>query len=194
MSKLCRFGHVYQNLQSRVTRTLLHAFLDPTKSLSQHYGAIQGLAALGPSVVFSIRYALFICEIRKQPFLLFWYGRWGNGNKCEPSVLGSCDIPATKPVIPERLFLPISLQDMRRKKGKEKCILGWLPVFWTCSYVFIFTWQSHILQNSWEILIVLGFVLHLKHGVHLAISRHCSFIFVQFYSALQNSLSFSDFG
>lgn len=52
IASICtRFGHVYQNLQSRVTRTLLHAFLDPTKSLSQHYGAIQGLAALGPSVV-----------------------------------------------------------------------------------------------------------------------------------------------
>ncbi|PPS13737.1 hypothetical protein GOBAR_AA06858 [Gossypium barbadense] len=35
----------------RVTRTLLHAFLDPTKTFPQHYGAIQGLAALGPSVV-----------------------------------------------------------------------------------------------------------------------------------------------
>nr|GMC49827.1 transcription initiation factor TFIID subunit 6-like [Ipomoea batatas] len=46
-----RFGHVYHNLQSRVTRTLLHAFLDPTKALPQHYGAVQGLAALGPSVV-----------------------------------------------------------------------------------------------------------------------------------------------
>lgn len=46
-----RFGHVYHNLQPRVTRTLLHAFLDPTKALPQHYGAIQGLAALGPRVV-----------------------------------------------------------------------------------------------------------------------------------------------
>lgn len=46
-----RFGHVYHNLQPRVTRTLLHAFLDPKKALPQHYGAIQGLAALGPSVV-----------------------------------------------------------------------------------------------------------------------------------------------
>lgn len=46
-----RFGHVYHNLQPRVTRTLLHAFLDPTKALTQHYGAIQGLAALGPSVI-----------------------------------------------------------------------------------------------------------------------------------------------
>ncbi|ERN01668.1 hypothetical protein AMTRI_Chr10g229400 [Amborella trichopoda] len=46
-----RFGHAYHNLQPRVTRTLLHAFLDPNKARTQHYGAIQGLAALGPSVV-----------------------------------------------------------------------------------------------------------------------------------------------
>nr|GMC74522.1 transcription initiation factor TFIID subunit 6-like [Ipomoea batatas] len=46
-----RYGNVYHNLQPRVTRTLLHAFLDPTKALPQHYGAIQGLAAIGPSVV-----------------------------------------------------------------------------------------------------------------------------------------------
>ncbi|XP_057485587.1 transcription initiation factor TFIID subunit 6-like isoform X1 [Actinidia eriantha] len=52
VASICkRFGHVYHNLQSRVTRTLLHAFLDPTKTLPQHYGAIQGLASLGPSVV-----------------------------------------------------------------------------------------------------------------------------------------------
>lgn len=46
-----RYGHVYHNLQPRVTRTLVHAFLDPTKALPQHFGAIQGLAALGPSAV-----------------------------------------------------------------------------------------------------------------------------------------------
>ncbi|CAN4117814.1 unnamed protein product [Withania somnifera] len=46
-----RYGRVYHNLQPRVTRTLLHAFLDPTKALPQHYGAIQGLAALGPGVI-----------------------------------------------------------------------------------------------------------------------------------------------
>ncbi|KAL5548503.1 hypothetical protein UlMin_003734 [Ulmus minor] len=52
IASICkRFGHAYQNLQPRVTRTLLHAFLDSTKTLSQHYGAIQGLAALGPNVV-----------------------------------------------------------------------------------------------------------------------------------------------
>ncbi|XP_048498471.1 transcription initiation factor TFIID subunit 6 isoform X2 [Beta vulgaris subsp. vulgaris] len=52
VARICqRFGHVYHNLQPRVTRTLLHAFLDPKKALPQHYGAIKGLAALGPSVV-----------------------------------------------------------------------------------------------------------------------------------------------
>ncbi|CAM8900819.1 unnamed protein product [Rhodiola kirilowii] len=52
IASICkRFGHVYHNLQPRVTRTLLHSLLDPTKALPQHYGAIQGLAALGPRVV-----------------------------------------------------------------------------------------------------------------------------------------------
>ncbi|THU61351.1 hypothetical protein C4D60_Mb07t22360 [Musa balbisiana] len=46
-----RYGHVYHNLQSRLTKTLINAFLDPSKALTQHYGAIQGLAALGTSVV-----------------------------------------------------------------------------------------------------------------------------------------------
>lgn len=46
-----RYGHVYHNLQPRVTRTLLHGFLDPNKALSQHFGAIQGMAALGSDVV-----------------------------------------------------------------------------------------------------------------------------------------------
>ncbi|KAG6478412.1 hypothetical protein ZIOFF_061854 [Zingiber officinale] len=46
-----RYGHVYHNLQSRLTKTLINAFLDPSKALTQHYGAIQGLAALGPSVI-----------------------------------------------------------------------------------------------------------------------------------------------
>ncbi|XP_031262065.1 transcription initiation factor TFIID subunit 6 [Pistacia vera] len=46
-----RFGHVYNTLQTRLTKTLLNALLDPKRSLTQHYGAIQGLAALGPNVV-----------------------------------------------------------------------------------------------------------------------------------------------
>ncbi|KAK8452873.1 hypothetical protein SEVIR_5G185900v4 [Setaria viridis] len=46
-----RFGHVYHNLQTRLTKTLIHAFLDPAKSLTQHYGAVQGISALGPSAI-----------------------------------------------------------------------------------------------------------------------------------------------
>ncbi|AES70437.1 putative transcription factor Hap3/NF-YB family [Medicago truncatula] len=46
-----RFGHMYHNLQPRVTKTFLHTFLDPTKALPQHYGAIKGIAALGSRLV-----------------------------------------------------------------------------------------------------------------------------------------------
>ncbi|PWA56816.1 TATA BOX ASSOCIATED FACTOR II 59 [Artemisia annua] len=46
-----RFGHNYTSLQTRLTTTLLKPFLDPKRSLPQHYGAVQGLAALGPHVV-----------------------------------------------------------------------------------------------------------------------------------------------
>ncbi|KAJ7567434.1 hypothetical protein O6H91_02G146900 [Diphasiastrum complanatum] len=46
-----RFGHAYHNLQPRVTRTLLHAFMDPKRAMTQHYGAIKGLASLGSRVV-----------------------------------------------------------------------------------------------------------------------------------------------
>uniref|UniRef100_A0A0E0C2T1 TATA box binding protein associated factor (TAF) histone-like fold domain-containing protein n=1 Tax=Oryza meridionalis TaxID=40149 RepID=A0A0E0C2T1_9ORYZ len=45
------FGHAYHNIQTRVTRTLVQGFLDPQKSLTQHYGAIQGISALGPSAI-----------------------------------------------------------------------------------------------------------------------------------------------
>ncbi|KAH7843998.1 hypothetical protein Vadar_023265 [Vaccinium darrowii] len=53
VASICkRSGHVYSNLQTRLTKTLVHTFLDPKRALTQHYGAIQGLAALGPNVVF----------------------------------------------------------------------------------------------------------------------------------------------
>ncbi|XP_062107265.1 transcription initiation factor TFIID subunit 6-like isoform X2 [Humulus lupulus] len=52
VASICkRFGHVYNTLQTRLTKTLLNAFLDPKRALTQHYGAIQGLTALGPNVV-----------------------------------------------------------------------------------------------------------------------------------------------
>ncbi|RZB51880.1 Lysine-specific demethylase JMJ30 [Glycine soja] len=47
----CLFGHIYHNLQPRVTKTFLHSFLDPTKALPQHYGAIKGIEALGSRLV-----------------------------------------------------------------------------------------------------------------------------------------------
>ncbi|XVF71815.1 hypothetical protein PTKIN_Ptkin12aG0069800 [Pterospermum kingtungense] len=52
VASICkRFGHVYNTLQTRLTKTLLNALLDSKRALTQHYGAIQGLAALGPNVV-----------------------------------------------------------------------------------------------------------------------------------------------
>mgnify|MGYP003645857198 CR=1 FL=1 len=46
-----QYGKNYASLQARVTRTLLHAFLDLRKPLTTHYGSIVGLAALGLRVV-----------------------------------------------------------------------------------------------------------------------------------------------
>eukprot|EP01102_Stenamoeba_stenopodia_P017977 TRINITY_DN652_c0_g1_i2.p1 TRINITY_DN652_c0_g1~~TRINITY_DN652_c0_g1_i2.p1 ORF type:complete len:498 (-),score=138.83 TRINITY_DN652_c0_g1_i2:28-1521(-) len=46
-----RFGASYKTLQGRITKTLVHAFLDPTKPLTTHYGAISGLSALGVHVI-----------------------------------------------------------------------------------------------------------------------------------------------
>eukprot|EP00743_Colponemidia_sp_Colp-15_P006912 GILK01007461.1.p1 GENE.GILK01007461.1~~GILK01007461.1.p1 ORF type:complete len:481 (+),score=78.26 GILK01007461.1:44-1444(+) len=49
---LCkRFGSAYPDIQPRITKTLLAAFLDKNKPITTHYGAVQGLAALGPAVV-----------------------------------------------------------------------------------------------------------------------------------------------
>ncbi|CAK7349063.1 unnamed protein product [Dovyalis caffra] len=47
--------HLPRCEKTRLTKTLLNALLDPKRSLTQHYGAIQGLAALGPNV-----YALLV--------------------------------------------------------------------------------------------------------------------------------------
>ncbi|KAG0227611.1 hypothetical protein BGW41_003720 [Actinomortierella wolfii] len=45
-----KYGTAYHTLQPRVARTLLHAFLDPEKPFTTHYGAIHGLSRLGPEV------------------------------------------------------------------------------------------------------------------------------------------------
>ncbi|KAJ2776206.1 histone H4-like TAF Taf6, SAGA complex subunit [Coemansia interrupta] len=52
IAEICRqFGQSYHTLQARIARTLLRAFLDPTKPLTTHYGAIVGLSRLGVSIV-----------------------------------------------------------------------------------------------------------------------------------------------
>ncbi|GJR52255.1 transcription initiation factor TFIID subunit 6 isoform X1 [Tanacetum coccineum] len=48
--EMSAFGHNYTSLHTRLTTTLLKPFLDQKWSLTQHYGAVQGLAALGPNV------------------------------------------------------------------------------------------------------------------------------------------------
>jgi transcription initiation factor TFIID subunit 6 len=51
-SEICkRYGDSYHTLQPRIAKTLLHAFLDPSKPLTTHYGAIIGLAMLGKEVI-----------------------------------------------------------------------------------------------------------------------------------------------
>ena len=46
-----KFSSSYHNLQPRITKTLFHAYLDTSKPLTTHYGAIIGLEALGPATV-----------------------------------------------------------------------------------------------------------------------------------------------
>ncbi|KAJ2897907.1 histone H4-like TAF Taf6, SAGA complex subunit [Coemansia aciculifera] len=51
IAEICQqFGQAYHTLQARIARTLLRAFLDPTKPLTTHYGAIVGLTKLGVSI------------------------------------------------------------------------------------------------------------------------------------------------
>lgn len=51
-AELCRkFGTIYATLVPRVTKTLAKTLSDPTKPVTSHYGAIVGIAALGPYAV-----------------------------------------------------------------------------------------------------------------------------------------------
>ncbi|KAJ1963910.1 histone H4-like TAF Taf6, SAGA complex subunit [Dipsacomyces acuminosporus] len=52
IAEICQqFGKSYHTLQTRIARTLLRAFLDPTKPLTTHYGAVVGLTKLGASII-----------------------------------------------------------------------------------------------------------------------------------------------
>lgn len=46
-----RYGSAYTTVLPRMTKTLLRAFLDKSKPLTTHYGAITGIAALGANAV-----------------------------------------------------------------------------------------------------------------------------------------------
>eukprot|EP01050_Picozoa_sp_SAG11_P011040 SAG11_NODE_1143_length_5699_cov_9.955000_1_plen_562_part_00 len=51
----CRkFGAAYTNLQPRITKTLLNAFVSPSRPLTTHYGAAVALSALGPHTIHTL--------------------------------------------------------------------------------------------------------------------------------------------
>ncbi|KAK7203348.1 hypothetical protein BZA70DRAFT_77915 [Myxozyma melibiosi] len=52
LNQVCtKYGDTYHTLKPRVTRTLLKAFMDTSKSAGTQYGALSGLTAMGPEVV-----------------------------------------------------------------------------------------------------------------------------------------------
>jgi transcription initiation factor TFIID subunit 6 len=52
MALVCqRYGKTYHTMQPRITKTLLHAFLDVKKPMTTHYGAIVGMTQLGREVI-----------------------------------------------------------------------------------------------------------------------------------------------
>jgi transcription initiation factor TFIID subunit 6 len=46
-----RWGKTYSTLLPRLTKTLLNAFLDPSRPLTTHYGGVRGLGALGQETI-----------------------------------------------------------------------------------------------------------------------------------------------
>lgn len=70
MQVCARFGSVHVNVQARVSKTLLRAFLDTSKPLTTHHGAVMGLTALGhASVRLMLLPQLPAYLQRLQPFL-----------------------------------------------------------------------------------------------------------------------------
>ncbi|KAJ8100944.1 hypothetical protein POJ06DRAFT_84672 [Lipomyces tetrasporus] len=52
LQQVCtQYGDTYHTLKPRVTRTLLKAFMDSSKSIGTQYGALSGLRAIGPEVI-----------------------------------------------------------------------------------------------------------------------------------------------
>jgi hypothetical protein len=51
VKKVCERWPDFTQMQTRITRTLIHAFLDVSKPITTHYGAAVALTALGPHVI-----------------------------------------------------------------------------------------------------------------------------------------------
>jgi transcription initiation factor TFIID subunit 6 len=49
-----KFGSAYITLQPRITKTLISAFINPSRPMTTHYGAVVGLAALGPHTIHTL--------------------------------------------------------------------------------------------------------------------------------------------
>ena len=89
-----KYSGAYTNLKPRISKTLLHAFLDSSKPLCTHYGGIVGLHALGP---YSVK-ALVLPNISAymkllQPALDAEGQRGFDARKCYDALLsaaGSC--------------------------------------------------------------------------------------------------------
>ena len=100
-----------------MTRTLLHAFLDPTKALPQHYGAIKGLAAFGPSVVLSA----FLLLSSKKDFYIWINWLFFEVVKMAVFVLKILIITSRSPFHNKKDIFTIKfLCDPRRNYRKEK--------------------------------------------------------------------------
>eukprot|EP00850_Spirogloea_muscicola_P018120 SM000162S02398 [mRNA] locus=s162:315977:320001:- [translate_table: standard] len=86
LALICRkFGHAYQTLQPRVTKTLMQTLLDAKRALTQHYGAIRALTALGTRVFRTLvlpnlapYLQLLLPELAResQPNRTKWYEAW----------------------------------------------------------------------------------------------------------------------
>ena len=57
-------------ISKSLTATLIHALRDPHKALTQHYGAVQGISALGTSAVGPVQSSV------RLNFIEYWNIRW----------------------------------------------------------------------------------------------------------------------
>jgi transcription initiation factor TFIID subunit 6 len=86
---------------------LIHAFLDPAKSLTQHYGAVQGISALGPSAVDPIQNSLFVLVLH---WLMFF-------SACQIRLLLLPNLVTYMQLLEPELQLEKQKNEMKRKEA-----------------------------------------------------------------------------